>query len=134
MGWLVAHLVRNKDRIKETHDIDSDEYNDLLLVEAKIKELHDSGFLTDVDVCMIDLASDGRPIHQLGSYSRQTLSHTFMQLCERISYFMGGHFTDDGLIEEMRTTYSLDDDAVNKLSLYVSGRFRHNIKRNAENL
>lgn len=132
MSWIVQHLLKNKDIIKETCDLESDEYNNLLVVESKIAELSKGGFLSDVDLWIIDLVSDGRPIRHLETdigKNRITLSRTFVQICERISYFLGGYFTDDGFLENMKDEYKINDEDISKLREYMTGKFKHKLMK-----
>ena len=132
MGWIVQHLLRNKVAIKTTEDIESDEYNNLLVVEGKINELHSQGFLSDIDIYILELVSDGRPLKELeGSIdkNRITISKTFVQLCDRISYFLGGYFTDEGFLENMKSNYKLDDTQIEAVKLHMTGKFKHKLMR-----
>ena len=132
MSWITQFLLRNKDTIKETQDIESDEFNNLLVVESKIKELHESGFLSDIDVWIINLMSDGRPIKNLEAdvgKNRITISRTFIQICDRVSYFLGGYFTDEGFLENMKANYKLNDKDIDKLKIHMNGKFKHKLMR-----
>jgi len=132
MGWIVQHILRNKVSIKTTQDIESDEYNNLLIIESKIKELHSEGFLSDIDVYILDLVSDGRPIKDLEvliDKSRKTISITFIQLCDRISYFLGGYFTDEGFLDSMKESYKLSDEQISEIKKHIAGKFKHKLMR-----
>jgi len=114
-------------------DIESDEYADLLVVEKKISDLHTEGFLSDMDIYIIDLVSDGRPIRELEKAidkSRITISRVFIQICERVAYFLGGYFTDEGFIENMSLNYRLSASDIDSLRLYINGKFKHKLMRN----
>ena len=133
MSWIVQHLLRNREILNTTQDIESDEFNDLLVVEEKINELYKEGFLSDIDMYIIDLVSDGRSLRELEESigkSRITISRTFIQICERIAYFLGGYFTDDGFIENIKNMYKLADDDVDKLKSHMEGKFKHKLMRN----
>ena len=114
-------------------DIESDEYNNLLTVEAKIKELYSEGFLSDMDLYIIDLVSDGRPIKELEEpigKCRITISKTFIQICNRIAYFLGGYFTDEGFLDELKSNNRLSDEDIDKARTYIEGKFKHTLMRN----
>jgi hypothetical protein len=132
MSWAVQNLLRTRETIRIKHDIESDEYNDLLILERQIKVLHAAGMLTDFDVFLLDSIGDGRPLVELErilNLNRLTVSKLFVQLCSRIAYYLGGTFTDDGLIEDMTKKYSLKDEEIETLKKYISGRYRHKLKR-----
>lgn len=136
MSWIVQHLLRNKEIIKSVPDIDSDEYNNLLVVESKVNELYNEGFLSDIDISILNLVGDGRPIRNLESEidkNRITISKTFVQICDRISYFLGGYFTDEGFLDIMKSNYRLSDNEVNRLKDYMSGKFKHKLMRKTNN-
>lgn len=137
MSWITQHLLRNSVSIKSSPDIESDEYNNLLVIESKINALHDSGFLSDIDLWIIELMADGKPIKNLEAEvgkNRITISKTFIQICDRISYLLGGYFTDDGFLDNMRESYNLDDAQIEKLKEYMSGKFKNKLmkKNNGE--
>jgi hypothetical protein len=103
-----------------------------MVVESKIKELHNSGFLSDLDMSILELVSDGGPLTDLnGSIGqhRITISRTFIQICDRISYFLGGYFTDEGFLEEMKQNYKLSDEDIDKLRMHIASRFKHKLMR-----
>jgi hypothetical protein len=132
MSWVVQHLLRNRMTIKESQDIESDEYNNILVIEKKIKELHESGFLSDPDMYVIDLVADNRPLRELQENlgrSHVTTSDLFIQICERIAYFLGGYFTDEGFIHSMQKNYRLSDEDVDKLRSHIKGKFKHKLLR-----
>ncbi len=132
MSWICQYLLRNKEIITSEPDIDSDQYNDLLVIEKKIEELHEEGFLSDLDLYIIDLVSDGRPIKDLEKSldrSRITISKTFIQICNRIAYFLGGYFTDEGFLENMKQNYRLSDEDIEKLNSYINGKFKHKLMK-----
>lgn len=131
MSWIVQHLLRNKELIK-SGDTDSDEYDNLLVVERKIADLYSNNFLSDMDLYIINLVADGRPLRNLESNidkNRLTISKTFIQICERISYFLGGYFTDEGFLANMKSQYKLTDDEVNTLRMFTHGKFKHKLMK-----
>jgi hypothetical protein len=132
MSWIIQTLLRNSEILKERHDLESDEYNDLLVIETKIAELQNLGFLSDMDICIIDMIAGGERVvtieDSLGK-SRSTISKSFIQICDRISYFLGGYFTDDGFLENMRVNHNLTDEDVAKLRIHMSSKDKHKLIR-----
>lgn len=132
MSWIIQHLLRNGESIKTSPDIESEEFNNLLTVESKIDELYREGFLSDMDLFIIESMSDGKPMKELESkvdMNRVTISRTFIQICDRISYFLGGYFTDEGFIDNMKKNYKLDDSQIDHIKLHMQGRFKHKLIR-----
>lgn len=140
MSWIVEHLVRNRDTIRSVYGneggLDSDVYNNLLILESKIDELHNSGVLSDLDIIILESVNDIYLRDKLSTIikDRHTYSRVFSQICERISYFLGGYFTDDGFLESMAIGYGLTEEQVDIIRKYMSSRFRHKmIRRTTDN-
>jgi hypothetical protein len=53
MSWIIQSLLNNTFSIREKGDIDSDEYNDLLLVEKAIKDLTTKQVISKEDLEVI---------------------------------------------------------------------------------
>ncbi len=132
MSWIVETLLRNRETIKSDMDIESDAYNDLLFIEKKISELYEKGFLSDFDVLILKSVGGGGSLTALErvlNKNRITISKTFTQLCERLSYFLGGYFTDDGFLEDVKSRYRLSEEEVEILANYTKSKFRHKLIR-----
>lgn len=133
MSWIIQNLLRNRVKIKTSPDIESDDYNDLLLLEAKIADLYTAGLLSDYDIELIELISDGKPISDRTVKSigrvRQSVSKDFRSLCDRLSFYIGGEFTDVGYLEKFRKKYNLSDEQIKKAEKYMKGRYRFRISR-----
>jgi hypothetical protein len=132
MSWIIQTILRNREVIRTRQDIESDEFNNLLTIESKIDELYKEGFLSDIDLCIINLVADGRSISELEGRigkSRITISKTFIQLCERIAYFLGDYFTDEGFLNNMKDDYKLSEDDLDRLRVHMSGKFKHKLMR-----
>lgn len=153
MSWIVEHLLRNSEFIRSNQEyipdivpdylydvdnefgliiytLDSDEYNNLLMVERKIKDLYLAGILSDLDLFIIDTVKNNRPlIFEKALPNKYTMSKTFSQICDRIGYFLGGYFTDDGFIYNMQKEYNLTDEQAATLREYMSSSYRHTLRR-----
>jgi hypothetical protein len=60
---------------------------------------------------------------------RHTLSNSFSQICKKIGFYLGGYFTDEGFLENMRINYKLNDNQLSELRSYMTGKFRNKLKR-----
>jgi hypothetical protein len=132
MSFLVEHLILETTRLKETHDLESDDYNDLLLIEKKIKELKSKQLLTDNEVLVLDYFSQGylyKDMEEIMGIGRVTIIKIFKEVCQKIAYFLGGSFTDEGEVEEMAIKYNLNDEQIEKLEKFISSRYRHRLSR-----
>lgn len=134
---VVEHLLRNRLLIKLSpyEKLDelskyssgnfSDDFNNLIIVEKKIKELYTNDLLSDFDIEIINFVSDGKPLSDARAAldrDRTTISKNFSIICERIAYFLGGSFTDEGLIEELTEKYNLTEKQVAKAYKYLENR------------
>jgi hypothetical protein len=132
MSWIVNTLLKNRLSIREIADTNSDELNDLFLIEKAIEEMHNYELLSDFDVMLLSRIGDGKMLKDLSkefSIGKGTLSKTINQLCERISFYLGGPFTNDGYLTELAEHNNLTDDQVETLKRYIESKFKHTIIR-----
>lgn len=105
--------------------IDSDQFNDLMLIDKAIKEMRAGGLLGDEELSCIDRMSDVN----VSKAERYQISKSFSEVCEKIAQFMGGYFTDDGYLDYMSNTYGLDEDQINKLRRYIKSVYKNKVMR-----
>jgi len=145
MGWLVEHLLKNKIEIKSkaldfsedvsnriSHLETDEQYNDLIIVEMAVEVLYLEGSLSDFDMKIISYLSDGKYIINSEKYfglSRGTITKHFQNICQRISYFLGGYFTDEGFIYEVATKNDLTEEQIDTLKRYIKSKYRHSVVR-----
>jgi hypothetical protein len=136
MAWMVENLLRNKYQIKEDPDFESDPYNNVLVIEKAILDLTKKKSLTSLEIQIINLISVGYmfdDIEKILGLSRETISKLFSSSCNKISYYLGGEFTDEGLLEYMQVKYKLTDEQIEKLQTFMKSRFKHKIVRKEKN-
>lgn len=124
--------MKNKLTLKTESDFESDQYNDLLVIEKKIDELYNLGLISDDEISLIEYISDGKPlVKSMDGFgkNRISLGRDVLKLCNKIAFFAGGYFTDDGYIEYMRKKYNLTEEQVNKMSQYMKSKFKHKLRR-----
>jgi len=132
VSWYVSSLLKNSLSIKTDSDFESDQYNDLLVIEKKIDELYKLGLISDDEIRLIEYISDGKPlVNSMDGFGKNRISSAiqFNKLCNKIAFFAGGYFTDDGYIEYMRRKYNLTDEQVNRMSQYMKSKFKHKLRR-----
>lgn len=132
MSWIVQNLLRNRTSIKGKGDFESDEFLDLLMIEKTIEILHKGGLLTDYELSLIDFMSDGKPLKDAEvkfNRSRISISKHFIKLCNKIAFYLGGYFTDDGYLEYMRRKYKLTDSDVSRLRRFIRSKYKNKIMR-----
>jgi hypothetical protein len=117
--------------LKENHDLEDDSYNNLLIVEKKIKELQEKGLLDNNEILVIDYISQGyfyEDIERITGIGRVTVSKIFTEVCGKLAFYLGGEFTDAGTIYSLTEKYHLNDEQVEKLEDYIISRYRHKIR------
>lgn len=128
-------LLLTRNDIKELYDPDSDEYLTLLTVEAKLEELKNKGILGKDDIEVLDQVLQG------GSYSsledelnlhRVTIAKKFKGACYKISYALGGEFTDEGFIQKVVKENNLTAEQSQLLREYIQGNLRHKLRRSVD--
>lgn len=130
MSWIIQSLLNNKNTIHEANDLDSDQYNDLLLVEKAIKDLTEKGLLVEEDLDVIaEMTGDTPGFDSKPKSQKETMYKKFFSVCDRIAYFMGDYFTDEGYIEYMQKKYRLDEEQTNTMRNYIKSKFKHKIIR-----
>lgn len=155
MSWLVATLWNNRERIKnksrkdngidyshalldiETSEfnddnqgyddpfIENDEFNDLLIIEKAIAELQDLGLITQEELNVLNSEKhDYRTKKQKETYHRK-----LDYICERVGYYIGNHFTDEGYIEYLSTKYKLTSEQQDIIRAYIKSEFKNKTLR-----
>ena len=135
MSWIVRNLISNSANIKssivETDgfstysiDLENDQYNNLLVIERKILELHKAGFISDVELDVLNLKAQGktyadisRTLHIHWNGAKQA----FHGACEKIAFNLGGNFTDEGYAQFMIDTYHLNEEQIQKMLKFMKG-------------
>ena len=136
MSWIVQSLLRNKDEIKTKADIDSDDYNNILLIEKAITDLVKIGAINEREERLLSLISDGSSYEELEEeyhLNRKAISTHFITLCDRLALYMGDEFTDEGYLEYMVDKYNLDQTQRETLQNFMKGKFKHKTIRKINN-
>lgn len=121
MSWIIQSLLNNRDRIKETGDIESDDFNDLLVIEKAIKELVEKGLLTSYD---LDVIGMGTPIIASTHNEKYTLNKKKSIICTRIGYYLGGYFTDEGYLNYIAQKHNLNTEQLAALRTYIASEYK----------
>lgn len=154
MSWYVQQLILHRMEIKSAvsspyydnistetpsmfdipveNNLESDTYNDVLVVEKAIKNLFTSGKLLENDIVFLERFSWNPYIVSLEKEfdtPRAAISIRFVELCNIISEYLGGVFTDEGYLEYMASKYSLDGTQVEKLRKYMKSNFKNKTMR-----
>lgn len=138
MSWIVNSIIRNmvnvKSKVDLTSDVDNDEYNDAILVEVAIKNLKTFEMLTEDDIALIEFVKNGGQFSNEDNEvdgKKRSISKRYNDLCYRISFYMGGYFTDDGYIEYMQEKYNWSVEQTNQARTFIKSQFKNKIMRNS---
>ena len=135
MSWYLNHLLKNKIQIRSNIDLESEEYNDLLFIEKKIKELYEDDIISDDEVELLRYVEDGKPLvnsKEAFGKNRISLGRDFTSLCNKIAFYVGGYFTDEGYVHEMRVKYNLTDEQVEKMIDYMKSKYKNKLMRKSK--
>lgn len=128
MSWIIQSLLNNKNIIKARNDIEGEEYSDLLVVENAIKKLMSKNLITDNDIDVISIMSgDKEGFANITQNQKRTLYKRYASVCERIAYFLGGYFTDEGYLDYIRLKYGMSNAQVEHLRHFIKSTHKHNI-------
>jgi hypothetical protein len=123
--WLLEYLLLNSALIKEKADIDSDEFNYLLIVETEIKKFKEQNIFSEEELSFLDMLFSDRVVDQ----KRFTeLSYKVLdKISLKLSISLGGIFTDVGYLEYMKDKYKLTDEQLHVAEKFMLSRFRNRI-------
>lgn len=132
ISWIVENLLLQRHEIRSKHSIEDDIYNDLLVLESKIEQLIREGILDsyEVDVInrVIEAQSLGKVAEDLG-ISKWLIGKQFHNACSKISFYLGGIYTDVGYAEYMQEKYNLTGEQIQRMIDYTQSLHRYRIKR-----
>ena len=132
MSWYISTLLKDSRRIRQTSDIESDEFNDLIIVEKQIEVLHKKGAISEKEMKIIDAMKTNRSSYDLSrelKINRGVIYKIFNSITERLAYYLGDEFTDIGYISYMTTKYNLTEKEITKLVKYMHGKYKYSISK-----
>ena len=132
MSWLVETLLLDRDTIRSTQELDSDDYLNLIVVEQRFEELVAKGNISSFESAIVNFVLSGLSFTKLGKIlgmARSTVSKHFSSTCSKISYSLGGEFTDEGYIQFMKEKYNLTSKQCETLKTYMVSHLRHKLRR-----
>lgn len=118
--------------IKEIHDFDSDDYNNLLIIEKKITGMLENQMFSQQEVEILTLIREGflfGDIESMIGLGRDTVSKIYKGICERIAFSLGGEFTNDGFIKEVSSKNHLSHEEQAKLARFMESNLKHKVLR-----
>jgi len=104
-------------------DFDNFDYNNLLLVEKQIVSLIRTNQISESELEMLNAVSTGRTYLSLSKslrVSRTTITKVFSEVCERISFYLGGVFTNSGYLEYIGNKYDLTLEQLAQAEIFMN--------------
>jgi DNA-binding CsgD family transcriptional regulator len=125
MSWIIGEYIRQYAYLKERADINSDSYNNAIMIEMVIEKMIEDNLLSKQENDIIWTVSAGYSYSEIArilGLHRLTVSQIFKNVTDRISYIIGGELTDEAFIERIQGIEPLSEDD-------ISIRFRKGITK-----
>lgn len=132
ISWIVQRLLMETPQIKETHDFEADDYNNLLVIEKKISSMKKNQMFSEQECTILNFIREGYLFGDIESFTgvgRDTISKIFKSICERIAFSLGGEFTNDGFIREVSKKNKLSIKEQEKLAKFMDSNLKYKILR-----
>jgi hypothetical protein len=124
-AWYVGRLLLDSTSIRSkimevgnystSLELDDDLYSDLLSVEMAIEKLYKINLINKRELEIINRLKMGisfRNIEKDLKLSRPRIYHIFREVCTKVAFYLGEHFTNEGYVEYMSFKYSLTDEDI----------------------
>jgi hypothetical protein len=105
------------------YNFEDETYTNLLIIEKDIEELKAKGSISEEEYRIIELIKTNVPIIEIEKIigiEKQTIYKIFSNVCERISYILGGEFTNEGYISKIAREKKLTEEKTQKIRNYFS--------------
>ena len=122
MSLIVETLLLNKEKIKSTHDLEDDYYNNLLILEKKIEEMINDCVFSDIELIIVHFLLNRTITNNLYK------TKDFRILCDKIAAYSGGFFTDDGYIHYVVDKHRFNHEQEKQIRNYIKSRRMANDK------
>lgn len=118
MSWLIEEYIKQIPYIKERGNIDSDEYNNALIIELTIEKMMKQNLISDFEKDVLWAISVGYNYSEaarLLDSHRLTISDTINDITDRIAYILGGEFTDSAFMDRIQNIEDISEQDVDAL-------------------
>ena len=127
MSWIIGEYIRQIPYIKESAEIDSDVYNNAIMIEKTINDLVEKDIISQKESDVIWAVSAGYSYSEIArmlNMHRLTISQIFKDVTDRVSFILGGELTDSAFLERLGTIEPISEQEMEKL--FRSGLARIN--------
>lgn len=107
---------------------DIDPYNDLLIIEKRIKEMFLLNILSEQEMKIIDAVATNKSfsdLEEVVKLDRHNIAKAFDEITDKVAFYMGDYFTDEGYIDYITKKYNLSKDQIKLLENYISGKYKY---------
>lgn len=118
MSWIVGEYIRQLHYIKEKGNINSDAYNNAIMIEMTLDNMLKNDTITQRESDVVWSVSAGYSYSEIArvlGMHRLTVSQIFKDVTDRISFILGGELTDSAFLERMESIESLSEEDMGKL-------------------
>ncbi len=133
-AWYVGRLILDSTKIRSKIaeggtssndlELDDDLYSDMLSVEMAIDDLCKKGLLKKRELEVINRLRMGISFRNTSKDLKMYLSGVysiFREVCTKIAFYLGDHFTDEGYVEYMSYKYCLSDEDIDCIIKIMKG-------------
>lgn len=116
----------------EIVDLDSDVYNDILILEKLISNLHKKNILNNDDILLINSVGEGTFFQDIAvslGLVRETVSRRFIKICDCLDEYSHGIYSDDTIIKNLKEEKKLTQEQVDILEKYIKSKWKNKLMR-----
>lgn len=118
MSWIVGEYIRQLHFIKERGNINSDVYNNVIMIEKTLDDMLKNDIITQRENDVVWAVSAGYSYSEIArilSIHRLTVSQIFKDVTDRISFILGGELTDSAFLERIGSIEPLSEEDMGKM-------------------
>jgi hypothetical protein len=125
--YYIEYLLFNHRAIKLKEDVEDDSFNDLIILEKKIKDLLDSGFIKKGELDLLRQIINCKNIYILAkeiNTDYRTLQVFLNSITTKLSMCLGSVFTNEGYLEKICRNNNLTHEEIEKIRNYLEKPYR----------
>lgn len=118
MSWIVGEYIRQLHYIKERGNINSDVYNNALMIEKTLEDMLENKNITQRESDVVWAVSAGYSYSEIArmlGLHRLTVSQIFKDVTDRISFILGGELTDGAFLERIENIEPISEEDMGQM-------------------
>lgn len=109
--------------------IESNEFNDLVVIERAIKEMQSSNLLEEDEISILNgIYNTSKDRNRKNVFLKK-----FYLICDKIAEYLGGYYTDEGYLNYMKKEHGLSESQVETLRVYMKSEYKNKLMRKSLN-